>query len=397
MRALFLSSAPIHRKTITRVEGILEQGGTVAVAGFSRENFEDRQALTYPVDNLGLVRNGDLLGRALALPLHWWRALRSARQVARCDTIWVNSLDMLLLGLLIRPFLKGAQRVVYDVADLTPKQLSQSLVGNALRAVERLACRRVDTLVLTSPWFWWAYYRDLAPRAQALLLENKVSAPAPEAPATPPAPPWRIVWHGQLRCRTSLRIAVALARALPTQVEVHAWGAVLERLRADVAEADANVANFTHHGPYSDAAIAPVFAGAHFVFGYDIDDGRNSELLLSNRLYHGVARALPVLAIAGTAVGGVVQAQALGPRPFDARDGAASLIAFFRSLRPERYEAMRQGIPAERRAAAVYSDDFARLLEAIERGARGAFQREPAERRYDVLGGPVSADFALPA
>lgn len=393
MRALFLSSAPIHRKTITRVEGVLAQGGTVAVAGFARENFEDRQALTYPVASLGFVRNGDLAGRALAAPLHWWRALRTGRRLPGCDTIWANSLDMLLLALAVRPFLSGRQRIVYDVADLTPNQLAGGWVGGTLRALERLGCRSVGTLVLTSPWFWQAYYRDVAPRAQVLLLENKVSAPAPAVSPTPAAPPWRIVWHGQLRCRTSLRVVLALAKALPTQVEVHAWGAVLDRLREEVADADANIANFTHHGPYSDVAIAPVFAGAHFIFGYDVDEGLNSRLLLSNRLYHGVARALPVLAVAGTAVGRVVEEQALG-KAFDVGGGAAALIAFFKSLTLNHYEDMRAAIAAERRAAAVYSDDFARLVRAIESGVR---IDQSTEHRHVVLGRQVSAELASPA
>jgi hypothetical protein len=356
----------------------------MAVAGFARENFEDRQALTYPVASLGPVRNGDLIGRALAAPLHWLRALRAGRAVEGCDTIWVNSLDMLVLGLAVRPFLKGRQRLVYDVADLTPKQLSPGALGRVLRALERAACRHVDALVLTSPWFWWDYYQRLAPDALALLLENKVSPPLPARAPTPPAPPWRIVWHGQLRCRTSLRLALDLARALPQQVEVHAWGAALAHLEEDFARAAHDAPNFKRHGPYSDAAIAPVFEGAHFIYAYDVDDGRNSALLLSNRLYHGVARALPVLAIAGTAVGKVVEAQHLG-RAF-AADSAEPLIQFFRALTPVMYDALRGAITEPLRAAALYDTDFADLIAAIEANDRA--RALPASERVAVVLAP---------
>lgn len=386
MRAFFLSSAPIHRKTITRVEGVVALGGTMAVAGFARENFKDTQAQSYPVASLGAVRNGDLIGRAVASPLHFWRALRAGRAAAGCDTIWVNSLDMLLLGLAVRPFLRGRQRVVYDVADLTPKQLSPGMLGRVLRWVERQACRQVDALVLTSPWFWWEYYRDLAPGVLPLLLENKVSPPLPERVPSPAAPPWRVVWHGQLRCRTSLRLALDLAKALPDAVEVHAWGAALAHLEEDFARAAAKAPNFVRHGSYSDAAIGPVFAGAHFVFAFDVDDGRNSALLLSNRLYHGVARALPVLAIAGTAVGKVVEAHKLG-RTFGA-DSAEPLVAFFRALTDETYAGMRSEISEAQRAAAIYDTDFADLVGAIESGARA--RALPASEQIAVVLAPPS-------
>ena len=368
MRVFFLSSAPIHRKTITRVDGIVAAGGSVSVAGFVRENFQDTAALTFPVESLGAVRNGDLAGRALAAPLHFLRAVTAGRRCADCDTIWTNSLDMLLLGIAARPFLRGRQRIVYDVADLTPKQLSPGPLGWALRALERLACASIDALVLTSPWFYWAYYKTMAPGARAFLLENKVSPPAPPALPSPPAPPWRIVWNGQLRCRRSLAFIVALAEALPDRVEVHAWGHVLEHLRDDFRIANDGLANFFHHGPYSDTDLTPVFAGAHFIYAYDLDDGRNSELLLSNRLYHGAARALPTLAIARTAVGMTVDALKLG-RAFEA-SSAAPLVDFFRGLTPEKYEAMRDDISADRRAGAVYGDDVARLMADIVSGGR---------------------------
>lgn len=365
----------------------------MTVAGFSRENFEDKQSLNYHIASLGFVRNGDLLGRALAAPLHWWRALRAGRQLQDCDTIWVSSLDMLLLGIMLRPFLKGRQRLVYDVIDLTPSQVSPGARGRLLRAAERIACKQVDALVLSSPWFWWGYYAALAPHLFVLLLENKVSAPAPEIAPSPPAPPWRIVWHGQLRCRTSLNIILDLARALPETVEVHAWGAVLDHLRPDFAEADATVANFIHHGPYSDADIAPVFAGAHFIFGYDVDNGRNSELLLPYRLYHGAARALPVLGIAGTVVGRVVETQKLG-RAFDAAD-AKPLISFFETLTMQQYEALRDAITPERRKAAVYADEFRQLVVDIENNARE--RALPANEQIEVVLAPSpSAQLAAP-
>jgi succinoglycan biosynthesis protein ExoL len=362
-QVLLLSSSPRHRKTITRYDGLTAAGCKVVVAGYERENFQDLAATQYEVVSLGFAKNRDVFGRIMASASFLSRARAAARQLDRCDIIWANSLDMLLLALALRPFTKGARRIVYDVADLSPRQMANNAVAKLVRAGEKLACRHVDTLLLTSPWFYWRYYAPfLTPRTQVMLIENKVSPPAPLLRPTPPAPPWRIVWHGLLRCSRSLQIITDVARALPELVEVHTWGSTHPSCQAGFDAASA-LTNFHYHGVYSDTAIEPVFDGAHFLFAFDLDDGENSKLLLPNRLYHGAARALPLLGIAGTAIGRTAEGLKLG-RAFEA-PYAETLIAFFRQLTHAQYEDMRAAAAPALRANAVYSSDFARILEDI--------------------------------
>lgn len=382
MQVLLLSSTPQHRQTITRVAAIRAAGGEVTVAGFRRQNFEDTKSATYDIAWLGFVRNGDIWGRALASPLHFFRVLRAARRMPACDTIWAGSLDMLVLGLLARVFIPGRQRIVYDVIDLKPKQFAAGPAGIFVRTLERLGATQVDSLILSSPWFYWRYYRTMAPGVQPLLLENKVSPPAPDRAPTPPAPPWRILWHGQLRCGTSLKLIRALAEALPDSVDVHVWGVALAHLAEDFRRADAELPNFTMHGPYSDSDMRHVFEGAHFIFAFDVDDGRNSEILLPYRLYHGAARAIPLLGIAGTAIGDITDGRGLGWT--FATESAEPLVAFFRSLTMSQYEAKKAGITPEIQAAAVYSDDYAHLIADIITHA-GVLRIPPEETSAVVL------------
>ena len=369
MQVLLLSSSPAHRKTITRVDGLKALGAQVAVAGYERENFVDHDAVTYEYVSLGFAKNRDFMGRIASSPLYFKRAMQAARQLPACDMIWVNSLDMLVLGLAVRARLNGRPRLIYDVADLSPRQLSQKPLGAAMRFAERFLCRDVDALILTSPWFYWRYYRDIAPaHTQVMLLENKLSPPAPVVASTPPAPPWRIVWHGLLRCYQSMAIAQRLCEALPGQVDFHAWGYADDERIDSFREAGKRLPNFHYHGAYSDTTIEPVFAGAHFLFAFDLDDGENSFLLLPNRLYHGAGRALPLLAAREAAIGRAAEALKLGTA--FAAPYTDDIIAFFRNLTPQAYEAMRAANDPALRTAAVYGDDFARIVADIESGAR---------------------------
>lgn len=382
MQVLVLSSSPVHRKTITRVEGLKALGAQVVVAGYERENFVDKDAVTYDYVSLGFAKNRDFIGRITASPAFLQRAVKAARQLTACDVIWVNSLDMLVLGLAVRARLKSHPKIVYDVADLSPRQLSSKPIGAVVRNAERALCRQVDALILTSPWFYWAYYRDVVPaRTQVMLLENKLSPPAPTPSPTPPAPPWRIVWHGLLRCHQSMAIARRLTEALPSLIDFHAWGFADDTLIGSFQDADANLPNFHYHGPYSDTNIAPLFDGAHFLFAFDLDDGANSRLLLPNRLYHGAARKLPLVAAREAAIGATAEALKLGTA-FSA-PYAEDMIAFFSALTIGKYQAMRDAIPSALGAAAVYGDDFARLVADIESGSRAHCL--PREEDFSVV------------
>ncbi|MEJ0023481.1 MAG: glycosyltransferase [Alphaproteobacteria bacterium] len=369
MQVLVLSSSPAHRKTITRVDGLRALGAAVVVAGYERENFVDSAAVTYEYVSLGFAKNRDFTGRIAASPAYLKRALDAARQLPACDVIWANSLDMLVLGLAVRARLKTKPKIVYDVADLSPRQLSNKPIGALVRNAERFLCRNVDALILTSPWFYWAYYVNIVPaKTQVMLLENKISPPAPIPAPSTPAPPWRIVWHGLLRCYQSMAIAQALCKALPGTIDFHAWGYTDDERIASFYEADERLPNFHYHGAYSDTNIAPVFEGAHFLFAFDLDDGANSRLLLPNRLYHSAARMLPMVAAREAAVGRTAEALKLGTA--FAAPYAQDMIAFFATLTMEKYQAMREAIAPRLRSAAVYGDDFARIVDDIQSGAR---------------------------
>ena len=223
LRVLILSSSPLHRKTITRFDGLTAAGATVVVAGYERDNFKDTTAVRYDHVSLGTAKNRDVIGRLLTLPLMLQRALAAVRRLGGCDIFWTNSLDMLALGTLLRPLVNNKAQIVYDVADLTPRQLSRDFPSRLLRFGERLLCAGIKTLLITSPWFYWRYYREFVPAGtQVMLLENKVSPPAPTIAPSQAAPPWRIVWHGLLRCRGSLETIVEIARQLPDLVDIHA-------------------------------------------------------------------------------------------------------------------------------------------------------------------------------
>jgi succinoglycan biosynthesis protein ExoL len=372
---VFFSSNAYHRKSVTRTSDLAKAGHVVHLAAFSRQSFRHPDADVVPFFDLGWSQDGGRLRRLFHVPSYLRRVIRFARQVGSADVVWANTIEMLVLARVARLFLGGPRRLVYDVADLTNIQVPQRPATRLVRSAERFLCRPLTALVVTSPWFYWNYYRDVIPKgASTFLLENKATGPIRQPSAPAPDGPWRICWHGLLRCRETLDALIALAQALPEEVEVHVWGWAAT-FEGELHEASRTMSNFQQHGQYHEAEIDALFDGMHFICAFDITDGANSMLLLPNRLYHAVARRIPCLAVEGTACGSVVEALSCGLAvPVPLGDG---LIDLFRNVTAERYHELHAAPTLELAGRAVYSNDVERIARSILSGERVALPAEP--------------------
>ena len=115
--------------------------------------------------------------------------------------------------------------LVYECLDIHRLLLRQGGVGRALRELEGWLARHASLLITSSPGFVREYFEPYSRvRLPVLLVENKVFSPEPlPQRATQPrrlGPPWRIGWFGSIRCRRSLDLLCAVARANPQLVEV---------------------------------------------------------------------------------------------------------------------------------------------------------------------------------
>jgi succinoglycan biosynthesis protein ExoL len=176
---IFVSSHRSASRVADRVIGALAAHRTVQLFSF------DRAVVDHPIysdqnvshTSLGNIRDGVAISRLTSFIRATWILARARRHIeADADTVvLVNSLEMLMISSLC-----GLTRwpTVYDVSDIHPLQLSQSLAGRALRWLERKMLVRVRLLVVTSPWYYWEYYQNwLSMPKPALLIENRVARP----------------------------------------------------------------------------------------------------------------------------------------------------------------------------------------------------------------------------
>lgn len=354
---VFVANYRQHKKIADRLLGALDADLTVQLYAFDRGTVPHRVYQDPRVRHISLGAQRDGLGSARlpALLRAAWRLRRGRPGADEPDVIVLaNTLETLLL---VR--LAGLHRhpVIYDVGDIHPLQLRRTIGGRIARAIESRLLRFVKALVVSSPWFYWRYFRGyLRSDRPGILIENRVRFDERPAPADRRFRP-AIAWNGLLRCRRSARVLLESLRQEAGFLTVALHGS-FDRIGSlgDELLAQAGC-RFT--GAYQVADLPGRLRDSSFVWAIDYAELDNSTWLLPNRLYEAIACGLPLIAAAGTATAAVVEHYALGlvlPRC-----SADALLGALHELDESRYCTWLANIDALR-ARAMRGEEWAALL-----------------------------------
>jgi succinoglycan biosynthesis protein ExoL len=309
-RVIFVSSHRRHRKVADRITGAIGAHCLVELYAFERGEVDNPVYADPAVSHvsLGPVRDGVALSRIGSLLRAFW-ILRGARQHARSlgTIVIANTMELLVLC-----WLSGLTRLptVYDVADIHVLLLSPSIPGRLARWLERHAMRRAQLLVVTSPWFYWEYFRRWQRTdRKALLIENRVARSAGSEVAGHGLRA-RIAWNGLLRCQRSASVLLQCLSQVPAPFHLSLHGS-LARLEA-LGPLLAHSPNCTYTGPYRPESLGTLVADSSFMWAVDYADGENSRWLLPNRLYEAIDSAVPLIAVQDSATGAVVRHYDIG-------------------------------------------------------------------------------------
>lgn len=318
-KLLFFSNSFGHRKVLDRIEGAVSAGFTVDLICYDKSDIGDTrkqlQKICHSINFAGSPVDGGQLFRVF----NWARVFWKYRDIIRKDgvpcAILVNSAEFFLF---VSFFCWIKCRLYLDVADIHPIQYGGSLKSKIFRFLERISLRRGWLIVVTSPWFYWEYYRGvLHSNNSAVLIENKLSSLESTAlnenfsKVPPNLDVVTIAWTGILRCNTSLKLLIELCKQNPATYKVQLVG-IWRGLDSSLLSEAKSLIDFDFLGPYKSEQLGNLIANANFIWCCDFDDGFNSLNLLPNRLYQAIAAGKPCIAYAKSAVGKVVRMRGIG-------------------------------------------------------------------------------------
>lgn len=311
---IFFASDISEISQYRRIESLREAGAGVRSTGFAKRPVSP----DWPHQSLGRISESRLGARALRLLaalLRLW-SLRGA--LGQADLVIARNLDMALLALAARALAGVRVPILYECLDIHGVFIGRGLRARLARWVERRVLARISALITSSPGFVIAYFAaEQGYCGPVEILENKLAlAPPPPvrpAPATRQPGPLRLGWVGALRCRPSLTLLAALARALPERVEIHIAGKIHAHAIPDF-EALIDAPNIHFSGAYAyPRGLERVYGGVDLVWAQDLwQRGANSDWLLPNRIYEASWFGCPSLAVAGTETGRKVAREGLG-------------------------------------------------------------------------------------
>ena len=90
------------------------------------------------------------------------------------NTIHCEHLDMLFISVVYKFIYKKNVKIIYEVADLheivysDSKKMSSKIQRFLFTNAEKFLCKKVNKLILTSPYFWDDYYSKFVPKEDML-------------------------------------------------------------------------------------------------------------------------------------------------------------------------------------------------------------------------------------
>ncbi|HYD88952.1 MAG TPA: glycosyltransferase [Vitreimonas sp.] len=369
MAELIFFGHDAHDAAVQRRIKAFEQTGASVRAFTMRRG----PAFATPWINVDLGETHDAaFGQRIGALLRAQPILRARREaLKRADVFYARNLDMLALAAWARGMSGSRAKLIYECLDVHRFMTRSDQLGAAMRFVERRLLAGAARVVVSSPAFVREYFDVHQPgRASTVLIENRLPPAYDYGPRPIEAAerhgPIRIGWFGNLRCRRSLDLLLALAARLGERVALSFRGAPA---RTEIADFEARVAaypNVTVGGRYAwPQGLASIYGDVDLVWAGDFHDpGANSKWLLPNRLYEGGYYCAPPIAPADSETGRWIERHGFGftlAEPLE-----ETLPALVESLNRERIAAARAKLAQAPESLFVQpADELKQLLNAV--------------------------------
>lgn len=304
-----------------RVQLFLGEGCTVAVGGFRRRAKSKTTTCEYKVEGqcpvLELGRTHDArFGQRVVTVLKRFIFSGEIQEFTASSTVIVaRNLEMLLLAWRVR---LPKQRLVYECLDIHRMMIGGGVASSCLRWIERKLLSRADLLLISSPAFVKHYFQShQGYRQSALLAENKAVSDLRsknfESKRINRQYTWRIGWFGMLRCRKTLEILSTLVQNSAGGIEVIVAGIPSPAEFLDFEASINAVKGMQYQGVYQSSELQALYASVDFIWAIDyFEEGGNSDWLLPNRLYEGLANGVVPIALGDTETGHWLERNGVG-------------------------------------------------------------------------------------
>jgi succinoglycan biosynthesis protein ExoL len=233
-------------------------------------------------------------------------------RIERPVIIHAEHLDMLFVAYLYKLIHDSNVKIVYEVADLhqilygDSRRMKHRITRFLFRSIEKLLCKKVDRLIVTSPFFWDDYFKGFFPKNNTIYMANAPERSIFESKKIESKFDKKLTigFIGAVRYFDQLRILIDAIKGIDAvDVFIAGDGKDYEAIKEYVQDIEQVVL----YGSYDyDKEIAKLYERIDVVYSvYDIKS-KNVRVALPNRLYEAIVTERPIIVAKGTRLADVV-------------------------------------------------------------------------------------------
>lgn len=225
--------------------------------------------------------------------------------------IYISGFDMLPSGYFYKIF-HPRVKLILEVPDLPGGRFSKGKMIKYINNLINKAIRRVDLLVLTSPYFWDEYYKNVFPYPERVfIMENlppqklfKNFRPGKHKKLT-------IGFVGSIRYAKQIEMLFESCKEYKDKVRIIVAGSGPDY--EYIKRISKNYSNVEVTGPYDyEKDILNIYSKIDIVYSVYDADLHNVRVAIPNRLYEAIVCGLPIIVAKNTALSILVKKYGVG-------------------------------------------------------------------------------------
>lgn len=260
--------------------------------------------------------NVSLLMRLFLIFKFMIRSIKLLKKI-RPSIIHCEHLDMLFVAYIYKTFFNKKVSIIYEVADLhklvynDSQKTKDKLIKNLFVNIEEFLIKKIDKLIITSPYFYDEYYKKFKHKIDYLFVPN-----APEeqlfkdVKTTNNKDTITIGFIGAVRYFEQLKMLIDIAGEYKSiSIFIAGGGSSYKKIKGYCSDLDyVNI-----YGPYDyETEVVDLYSRVDIVYSVYNSESKNVRVALPNRLYEAIVSEKPIIASNKTKLGEFVNEKEIG-------------------------------------------------------------------------------------
>ncbi|KAB7707380.1 glycosyltransferase [Bacillus aerolatus] len=314
MKITFLLSHFPDPRFVKRIKVANKVGSTQVVYAERPNNVFNSDELVEVIGEKNILRSEFSKSRILFLLTFMFTAFNNFNR-EKPNKIHVGNLDMLFIVSLYKFLFSKNVEVIYEVADLHKYVYndSSSFKANFFRKflsfLEKKLLKNVDSLILTSPYFWEDYYQGKIDKEKYILIPNVPDEEYYKDITPPKSSEFRIGFIGVVRYKQQLINLLNVCKRKNVKVMIAGDGPDYISLKNEYLEND-NISFFGKYDYKKD--IKKLYESVDIIYSVYDTKIKNVRVALPNKLYEAIVSERPIIVAKDTKLSDCVSKLEIG-------------------------------------------------------------------------------------